>query len=66
MEALRSRETSFHGDDECSGMVGSRPCARALRFNAVATFAPVLRHMAEDARAARQPRARRAAELAAS
>jgi hypothetical protein len=38
MRALRSKATSFHGEDGCSGSVGPSPCSRVLRFEAVATY----------------------------
>jgi hypothetical protein len=66
MEALRSGEVSFHGEDECSGVMGPSPCARALRFEAVATFAPVRLDPLDGAHETRQRRAGRAVELAAS
>jgi hypothetical protein len=39
MRALRSRETAFHGTDECTGSVGSSTCSRVLRFEAAAEYA---------------------------
>jgi hypothetical protein len=38
MRALRSQETSFRGEDACSGSVGPSPCSRVLRFEAVAAY----------------------------
>jgi hypothetical protein len=40
MRALRIGETSFHGEDECRGSVGSSACSRVLRFDAVAEYRP--------------------------
>ena len=38
MRALRTHETSFHGEDECRGAVGPSPCSRVLRFDAKAEY----------------------------
>ena len=38
MRALRTRETSFHGEDECRGSVGPSACSRVLRFDATAEY----------------------------
>jgi hypothetical protein len=38
MRALRASETSFQGNDECVGSVGSSACARVLHFDAVAEY----------------------------
>ncbi len=38
MYALGSRKTSFHGDDGCTGSVGSGYCARVLHFAATAEY----------------------------
>jgi hypothetical protein len=38
MRALRSHEGTFRGEDECTGSVGPSPCARIVRFEAVATY----------------------------
>jgi hypothetical protein len=38
MRALRYRETTFRGEDECRGSLGMGTCPRILRFNAVATY----------------------------
>ena len=40
MRALRSQETSFHGEEECAGSVGSSGCPHVLRFKAVASYCP--------------------------
>jgi len=40
MRALRYRETSFQGEDECRGSLGLGACSRILKFNAVATYQP--------------------------
>jgi hypothetical protein len=39
MRALRAKETSFAGDDDCRGSIGSSACARVLHFDAVASYA---------------------------
>jgi hypothetical protein len=41
MRALRTRETSFRGEDECRGMVGTSAsaCTRMLRFEGTAAYA---------------------------
>jgi hypothetical protein len=38
MRALRSRETVFHGEDECRGSLGPSACSRVLRFEATAHY----------------------------
>jgi hypothetical protein len=38
MEALRSGETRFEGEDECSGSQGSGQCGRILRYVGIASF----------------------------
>ena len=40
MQALRARMTTFAGDDECNGSLGSlqAPCGRVLHFDAVASY----------------------------
>jgi hypothetical protein len=38
MHALRSQETSFRGEDGCTGSVGPNPCSRVLRFEGSATY----------------------------
>lgn len=40
MRALRSQETSFQGEDACSGSVGPGACSRVLEFHAVAGYRP--------------------------
>jgi hypothetical protein len=40
MNALRSKETSFHGMDSCMGSVGPSACSRVLQFEAVAAYRP--------------------------
>ena len=39
MHALRARETSFHGTDDCAGTIGSSVCSRVLRFDGTAEYA---------------------------
>ena len=38
MRALRARETSFQGSDDCSGSVGPSACPRVIHFEAVAEY----------------------------
>ncbi|MDP9002310.1 MAG: hypothetical protein M3O46_19635 [Myxococcota bacterium] len=38
MRALRAREASFEGDDECAGSIGTSPCGRVLHFDATAEY----------------------------
>ncbi|MGD0528117.1 MAG: hypothetical protein ABSE49_23490 [Polyangiaceae bacterium] len=40
MRALRYRETSFNGEDECRGSVGSSACSRVLHYSAKAVYDP--------------------------
>jgi hypothetical protein len=40
MRSLRLGQTSFEGEDVCSGTVGTAPCARVLQYTATATFRP--------------------------
>lgn len=40
MSALRSLETSFHGEDRCEGSVGPNPCSHVVTFEAVANYQP--------------------------
>jgi hypothetical protein len=40
MLALRSRKTSFQGEDKCGGSVGPSACSRVIQFEAVATYRP--------------------------
>lgn len=40
MHALRTRQTSFKGEDECRGSVGPSNCSRVLHFGAVAEYGP--------------------------
>jgi hypothetical protein len=40
MHALRARETTFRGSDECTGALGPSPCARVVRFEATAKYRP--------------------------
>jgi hypothetical protein len=40
MSALRYRETSFQGEDECRGSLGLGTCSRVLKFTAIATYQP--------------------------
>jgi hypothetical protein len=39
MRALRSKETSFSGSDDCTGTLGSSVCSRVLQFDAKAEYA---------------------------
>ncbi len=36
--ALRSHETTFNGNDDCSGILGSGNCGRVLHFDALAEY----------------------------
>ena len=38
MRALRARETSFRGRDECGGSVGQSACPRVLHFDGTAEY----------------------------
>jgi hypothetical protein len=38
MRALRSRQTAFHGEDECRGSLGPSACSRVLRFDGLAEY----------------------------
>jgi hypothetical protein len=38
LRALRARETSFQGTDECRGYIGSSACPRVLHFEATAEY----------------------------
>jgi hypothetical protein len=38
MHALRDRQTSFTGHDECRGTIGSSPCQRVLHFDGTAEY----------------------------
>jgi hypothetical protein len=40
LRALRSRETSFHGEDACRGSIGPSACSRVLQFDAFAAYGP--------------------------
>jgi hypothetical protein len=42
MRALRARESSFRGSDECTGSVGSSSCPRAIRFQGTAEYRDAL------------------------
>jgi hypothetical protein len=39
MTALRSKQTTFHGEDRCGGLVGAGPCSRVLRLDGFAAYA---------------------------
>jgi hypothetical protein len=39
MHALRARETSFRGSDDCAGNNGSGVCSRVVRFDGSAEYA---------------------------
>ena len=38
MRALRERQTSFHGSDDCVGSLGPSACTRVLHFDGVAEY----------------------------
>jgi hypothetical protein len=38
MRALRARQTSFGGSDECAGAIGSSSCARVVHFEGTAQY----------------------------
>jgi len=38
MHALRGRQTTFSGHDDCRGAIGSSPCLRVLHFDARAEY----------------------------
>jgi hypothetical protein len=38
MYALRGRQTTFTGSDECRGTIGSSPCLRVLHFDGTAEY----------------------------
>ena len=38
MRALRARQTSFGGQDECTGSVGQGYCSRVMHFDAIAEY----------------------------
>jgi hypothetical protein len=38
MAALSRRQTTFQGEDKCNGYLGTSPCTRLLRFEAVAEY----------------------------
>jgi len=40
LRALRSQETTFHGEDVCPGSRAPGGCSRVLRFEAVASYRP--------------------------
>lgn len=40
MHALRARDTTFQGSDDCRGSVGSANCPRVVHFNAFAEYKP--------------------------
>lgn len=40
MYALESRKTSFQGDDDCTGSLGSGYCGRMLHFAGTAEYRP--------------------------
>jgi hypothetical protein len=40
MRALRARQESFHGSDDCAGAIGSSPCARVVHFEGTAQYGP--------------------------
>jgi hypothetical protein len=39
MHALRARERSFRGSDDCTGSIGTSVCGRVVTFNATAEYA---------------------------
>jgi hypothetical protein len=38
LRALREREATFDGTDECQGTIGSSPCLRVLHFDGTAEY----------------------------
>ncbi len=40
MRALRARQTSFRGKDECAGSIGSSSCLRVIHFDGTARYRP--------------------------
>jgi len=38
MRALRSRQTSFQGSDDCAGAIGTAACPRVVHFDATAEY----------------------------
>lgn len=41
MRALRARQTSFRGTDECAGSIGTSSCLRVIHFDGTARYRPV-------------------------
>ena len=41
MRALRARQTSFRGSDECAGSIGPSSCLRVIHFEGTARYRPV-------------------------
>lgn len=39
MQALTRRQTAFHGEDKCYGILGSSQCTRVLHYEARADYA---------------------------
>ena len=40
MRALRARQTSFRGSDDCAGSIGSSSCLRVIHFEGTARYRP--------------------------
>jgi len=38
MNALHKRQVNFRGEDKCNGYLGTSPCTRVLRYDAVAEY----------------------------
>jgi hypothetical protein len=38
MQALTRRQTAFHGEDKCYGVLGSSQCTRVLHYEALANY----------------------------
>jgi len=38
MQALTRRQTTFHGEDKCYGVLGSSQCTRVLHYEAMANY----------------------------
>jgi hypothetical protein len=41
MRALRARQTSFRGSDDCTGAIGSSSCLRVVHFDGTARYSAV-------------------------
>jgi len=38
MNALHKRQPTFRGEDKCNGYLGTSPCTRILRYDAIAEY----------------------------